>query len=201
MFRSRDHANLPLSLTRRDRHDINNYSQLPSMPPKRIQRSQLHMPNTRASIESLRASLSRITPIRTDRVSVLPEDEINDDNPAETHVHQEARDPDDKDEDEDEDDSTLPEGEDNRGRDDILSKITEDDQKEMLEQNWMVFKLLFEQEAELKEERTQMLTELDRSRTIDRPENPGNQSKIFKMVEPLRYCGRAKELDKLLETL
>jgi len=104
-------------------------------------------------------------------------------------------------EDEDQDDSTLQEGEDNRGRDDILSKITEDDQKEMLEQNRMLLKLLFEQQAEWKEERTRMLTELDRSRTIDRLENTGNQSKIFKMVDPLRYCGGAKELDKFLETL
>jgi len=156
---------------RRDRHEINNYSQLPFMPPKRIQRSQLRMPNTRVSFESLRASLSRITPIPTGRVSVLPEDEINDDYPAETNVHEEARDPHDEDEDEDEDDSTLPEGEDNRGRDNILSKITIDDEKEMLEQNWMLPKLLFEQHAEWKEESTRMLTKLDRSRTIDRPEN------------------------------
>jgi hypothetical protein len=82
-----------------------------------------------------------------------------------------------------------------------LSKITEDDQKEMLEQNRMLLKLLFKQQAEWKEERTRMLTELDRSRTIDRPGNPGNQSKIFKMVDPLRYCGGAKKLDKFLETL
>jgi len=133
------------------------------------------MPNTRASIESLRASLSRITPIPTGRVSVLPDNEINDDDLAETQVHEEARDPDDEDEDEDEDDSTSPEGEDNRGRDDILSKITEDDQKQMVELNWMLLKLLFEQQAEWKEERTRTLTELDRSQTIDRPENPGNQ--------------------------
>ena len=106
------------------------------------------MPNTGASIESLRASLSRITPIPKGRVSVLPEDGINDDDPAETHIHEEARDPGDEDEDEDEDDSTLPEGEDTRGRDDILSKITKDDQKEMLEQNRMLLKLLFEQQAE-----------------------------------------------------
>jgi hypothetical protein len=46
-----------------------------------------------------------------------------------------------------------------------------------------------------------MLNELDRRRTINRPQNPGNQSKIFKIVDPLRYCGRAKELDKFLETL
>jgi hypothetical protein len=71
------------------------------------------MPNTRASIESLRTSLSRITPIPTGRVSVLPEDEIHDDDPAETQVHDEARDPDQEAEDEDEDYSTLPEAEDN----------------------------------------------------------------------------------------
>jgi hypothetical protein len=57
----------------------------------------------------------------------------------------------------------------------------------MLEQNRMLLKLLFEQQAEWKEERTLMLTELDRSGTIDRPENTGNQCKIFKMVYPFRY--------------
>jgi hypothetical protein len=168
-----------------DRPEINNYSQLPAMPPKRIYRSQLHIPNTRASIEPLRASLRRITPIPTGHVSVLPEDEINDDDPAETQVHEEARNPDDEDADEDEDHSTLPEGEDNRGRDDILSKITKDDKKEMLEHNQMLHRLLFAQQAEWKEERTQMLTKFDCSRTTNRPENPGNQSKILKMVEPL----------------
>jgi len=71
----------------------------------------------------------------------------------------------------------------------------------MLEQNWMLPNLLFEQQAEWKAEITRMLTELDRSRIIDRPENTGNQSKIFKMADPLRYSGGAKELDKFLETL
>jgi hypothetical protein len=129
----------------------------------------------------------------------------NSKNPVETQVHEEARDPDDedkdKDKDKDKDDSTLPETVDHRGRDDILSKITEDDQKEMLEQNRMLLILLFEQQAEWKEERTRMLSELDRSGATDRPENSGNQSKIFKMVDPLRHCGGAKELDKFLETL
>jgi len=71
----------------------------------------------------------------------------------------------------------------------------------MLEQKRILLKILLEQQAEWKEERTRMLTDLDHSRTIDRPENPGNQSKNFQMVEPLRDCGRAKELDKVLETL
>jgi len=65
----------------------------------------------------------------------------------------------------------------------------------------MLLKLLFKQQAERKEARTRMLTELDRCRTIDRPENPGTQSKIFKMVDPLRHCSGAEELDKFLETL
>jgi hypothetical protein len=43
----------------------------------------------------------------------------------------------------------------------------------MLEQNRMLLKLLFKEQAEWKEERTQMLTKLDYSRTIDRPENSG----------------------------
>jgi len=123
----------------------------------------------------------------------------NSNNPVDTQVHKEA--PDHDDEDEDEDDSTLPDTEDNRGREDILSKTTEDDKKEILEQNRMLLKLLFEQQAEWKEQRTRMLSELDRSRATDTLENPGNQSKIFKIVDPLRYCGGAKELDKFLETL
>jgi hypothetical protein len=158
------------------------------------------MPNTRASIESFRASHSRITPVPTGRISVLPEDEV-DENPPATQVHENTRDPEYEDEDEDEDDSTLPEGTENRGREDILSKITEDDQTEMREQNRMLLKLLFERQGKWKEERTRMLTEIDRSRTINRPEKSGDQSKIFKMLDPLRYCGGAKELDKFLKTL
>jgi len=64
----------------------------------------------------------------------------------------------------------------------------------------MLLKLLFKQQAEWKEETTRMLSELDRSRATDRPDNPGNQSTIFKMVDPLQYCDGAKELDKFLET-
>jgi len=157
------------------------------------------MCNTRVSIESLQASLSRITPIPRGRVSVLPEDEINDDDPAETPVDDEARDPDNKDE--DEDDSTSPEGEHHPVRDDVFSKISEDTQMEMLEQNWMLLYLLLEQQAEWREERTRMLTELDCSSTIDKLQNPRNQSKIFKVLDPLGYCGAAIELDEFLKTL
>ena len=54
-------------------------------------------------MESLRASLRQITPIATGRVSALPVDEMNDDHPVKTQVHEEARDSDNEDEDEDED--------------------------------------------------------------------------------------------------
>jgi len=47
----------------------------------------------RASIESLRASVGQITLIPMSHVSVLPEDEIHDDDPAETQVHEETRNP------------------------------------------------------------------------------------------------------------
>jgi hypothetical protein len=65
----------------------------------------------------------------------------------------------------------------------------------------MLLKLLFEQQAEWKEERTRMLSEPDRSLATNRPENTGNQSNIFQMVYPLGYYSGATELDKILETL
>jgi hypothetical protein len=46
-----------------------------------------------------------------------------------------------------------------------------------------------------------MLTELVCSRTINRPDNPGNELKIFQIVDHLLYCSGAKEQYKLLETL
>jgi len=45
-------------------------------------------------------------PIPMDCVSVLPEDEITDDDPTETQVHNKAHDPDDEDENKDNDYST-----------------------------------------------------------------------------------------------
>jgi hypothetical protein len=87
----------------------------------------------RASIESLGSSLSRITPIHTGCVSALPQDETNDDDPAETQLHEVAANPDNDDEHKAKDDTKLPEGKYSRGRDVILTRITEDDQQEMLE--------------------------------------------------------------------
>jgi len=142
-----------------------------------------------------------MTPIPTVLVSVLPEDEINDDDPTETQVQDAAHDNDHQDEDNDKDDSTIPEAKDHWGRHNILKQITEDDEKEMLEHNGMLIKLLFEQEAKWMGQRTRMLTKLDRFRTVDRPVSPGIQSKIFQLIDPLWYYGEARKLDNFLETL
>jgi hypothetical protein len=74
-----------------------------------------------------------MTPNPNGHVSEQPEDEFNDDDTAEFYVDEDARGADNDDEDDDADDSIFPEGEDNRGRDDSWSKITEDIQMEILE--------------------------------------------------------------------
>ena len=131
---------------------------------------------------------------------VLPEDEIFDDGgngDAQHHDEEDAT----SDEDE-EDNEQLAHPEPETDTDNVLSMITDDDNKEMMAQNRLLLKLLFEQPAEWKEERTRMLAELDRSRPTERNEtSKPAQSKIFKMVDPVWYCAGAKELDKFLESL
>jgi hypothetical protein len=130
---------------------------------------------------------------------VLPEYEFKDDDPTETQADEEACNPDN--EEEHEDDFAFPEGDDNGGSNDILSMITKDNQEEMLQQNRMLLKLLFQHHTEWKEARTLMLTELDHSRTTDTPQNPGNQFNITQIIDPLRNCGGTIELDQFLKTL
>jgi hypothetical protein len=95
-----------------DRHKINNYSEFLFLPPKRIHRSKLRIPDTRVSIESLRVSLSRNISIPPGRILVPPEQKINDRDSTKTQNHEEAHDHDDEDDYEDENDSTCPDGED-----------------------------------------------------------------------------------------
>jgi len=56
------------------------------MPTKSIQISQLCVPDMHFSMESRGAFLSQITPIPKGHIMLLSEEEINDDNPAETEV-------------------------------------------------------------------------------------------------------------------
>jgi len=132
------------------------------------------------------------------RVLVLPQWEINDDDPVRTEVHEEAHNADN--EDQDKDDSAFPQIQDNRNRNAMLAKITQSEHKMMVKQNRLLLKLLFEQQAEWKEVRSWVLTELDSNRATDRQEFPAIQSKMFKMVESRWYCGGTKEQDKFLNT-
>jgi hypothetical protein len=136
----------------------------------------------------------------TPRVSVLPQDEIIDDGGNGDAQHHDEEDvPSDEDEEENEEPAHH---EPETHTDDVLSMITDDDNKEMMAQNRMLLKLLFEQQAEWKEEHTWLLAQLGRSRPTERNEtSEPTQSKIFKMVDPVRYCTGAKELNKFLESL
>jgi hypothetical protein len=165
------------------------------------------MSNTCANIESLQGSVSPITSIPTGSVSVLPGDVNNDDDSAWMDVHKEAPDSDDKGQDQDQDwdpdqdNSTLPDIEDKCHWDDIYSKLTEDDQNDMLHPNWTLQKLLFEHQSKSTWETTLMFSELDLTCATDRRENPRSQSQSVRMVDPLQSCYEANELDKFVDTL
>jgi ABC-type Zn2+ transport system substrate-binding protein/surface adhesin len=153
------------------------------------------MADAHASMESLHTSIGRITPIPTPRVSVLLEDEMIDDGGNGDAQHHDKEEDVTSDEDE-EDDKEPADRERETHTDDVLTMITDDDNKQMMAQNRMLLKLLFEQQAEWKEERTRMLAELALSRPTKRNRSSElTQSKIFKMVDPVPHCGGAKELD------
>jgi hypothetical protein len=76
-------------------------------------------------------------------VLVLPDYKINNDDPGKTPVHKETRKCDNGDQDQYEHVATIPEGEDKWGRDNNISKITDVNQKEMLQWNWMLPTLPF----------------------------------------------------------
>jgi len=108
------------------------------MLPKKALRIPLRMADERAGMESLQPSIGRVTPIPTARASLLPEDQIIDDGSngdAQDHDEREENVRSDDDE-EDDDEPANPEPETNT--DDVLSMITDDDNKEMVAQNRMV---------------------------------------------------------------
>jgi hypothetical protein len=107
------------------------------MPPKKAARIQLRMANTRESTPSL---ASRITPIPSDRVSVLPEDEITDED-------QDHGIPQINEEEEGDDDNEDEHQE--RGR--IRAAFIEEDVREMMEQQRKLVNTVMQQNAELME--------------------------------------------------
>jgi len=129
------------------------------MLQKKALRISLRGVDGRMSMESRHTSIGRITPIPTLRVLVLPEDEIIDDgaNCNAQHHDEEEHVTTDDDEDDNED-PAHPEPE--THSDDVLSMLNDNYNKEMMAQNRMLLKLLFEQQAEWEEEHTRILAEL-----------------------------------------
>jgi len=170
------------------------------MPSKKGLRIPLCMAGACTSMQSLHMSIGRMTRIPTARSSVLLEEEIIDDGGnGDAQYHDEDDVPSDEYK---EDDEEPAHHEPETHTDDVISMITDDDNKEMMAQNQMPLKLLFEQQAEWKKERTWMLAELDRSRPTERNNtSEPTQSKIFKMVDPVWCWGGAKELYEFLESL
>jgi len=153
-FHSPDYTNAPCIQHVATHMKSSCYSQLASMPRKKIQRNQFWIGTMCVSIESIRVRFDRILPIPMDHICVLPDDPIIGDDPIMTQVHHEAPGFDNEQKEEHKDDSTFPEVEHTRGGHDILTEITEDDQIVMFERNKMLLKLLSEQPAQWTGENT-----------------------------------------------
>jgi len=157
------------------------------MPAKKQTRVQVRTANDRENDETLQAlaSTSRATP--TDRATpiVLPEHEID-------------QDPDQFHDEKDHHPHPAPIGGQDNDPDDLMSSITNDDHMDMITQNRMMMKLLFEQDAEWREERkaewdciaaeqAQWEGERERMAAERRPmRQSSNDPMIFKMVDPER---------------
>jgi len=125
----------------------NNYSQLVSMHWNRIHKRQVHMAHMGASMEVFRVSYSRITLIPPSHISGLLEDTLHDDDPVETQVQEYACDVGNVDKHNVKHDSDFPEMEEICDWDDIMSKMTDINQQEMLAKNWRLLKLIYQQQA------------------------------------------------------
>jgi len=157
------------------------------------------MANCQVSMKSLCASFGWITPIPTDCGSIQTQDKINDNDHIDTQVDHVAHNHWDLDNDDHNEESTFPKVEDSHGQDEILSEINDNNQKEMLEQNIILLKLQFEQQAECNDDRPGVRAELHHKFSIMRLRSLGNQSNNFMMEYPIQYCGRATELDTFVE--
>jgi len=150
------------------------------MAPKKAARIQLRMANTRESTQSL---ASRITPIPSDRVSVLPEDEITDED--QDHAIPQINE-------EEEGDNDNEDEHQERGR--IRAAFTEEDVREMMEQQQKVVNTVMQENAELMEVNREL------RRGSVRPESTTTMDK-FKMTQPKRFCGGARELEIFIGAL
>jgi len=167
------------------------------MPPKKFTRTQLRIAVIHDSDDTLQTAASigeRATP------AVLPEAEIDDDDDLDDDLR----------------DQGDEEGPIDNDIGDLRSQITDEDRLDVATLNRLMLEMLFENQAQWKAEqklerermaatRERMAAKRDqwaakrakraeRSITDPRPN-------IYKMVDPVRYCGGAKELDRFLNTL
>jgi len=179
----------------------NTYSPLPSMLLKRIQRNQLQMVNACVSMVFIQILLSLITPIHSGCSSEQPKAKMIENDLVETDVPEEACDLDNADSHQDHDVAVFPAIEDNLSRYDILLNNTNDNQKVMVQQDWVLLDFRMKLQTEQTGETIQLLTKLNHSLFAKRLENLRQQNKFWIMAHPVRYHRGAKELYKILTTL
>ena len=167
------------------------------MPPKKVCRTQLRVADIHDSDDTLQTAASigeRATP------AVLPEAEIDDDDDLDDDLRDQG-----------DQDSPI-----DNDIGDLRSQITDEDRLDVATQNRLMLEMLLENQAqwkaEQKLERERMAAERERmaaerdqwaakcgkrtKRSITGP-----RPNIYKMVDPVRYCGGAKELDRFLDAL
>jgi len=161
------------------------------MPPKQFTRTQLRVAAIHASDDTLQTAASigeRATP------AVLPEAEIDDDDDLQDDLGDKG-----------DEDSPI-----DNDIGDLSSQITNEARLDVATQNRLMMEMLLENQAQWKAEqkldqesmaaeRERMASELDlwaakRAECAERSIT-GPRPNIFKIVDPLRYCGGAKELD------
>jgi hypothetical protein len=169
------------------------------MPPKKFTRTQLRVTDIHESDDTLQAAAS--TAERATPTVILPA-EIDDDDDDDLY-----------------DDLGGQRNEDSltdNDTGDLRSQITDEDRIDVATENWLMLEMLLENQAqwraEQKLERERMAAELERmaaerdqwaAECAECAERSiaGPRLNIYKMVDPVRYCGGAQELDPLLDAL
>jgi len=161
------------------------------MPPKRTNRLPLRSANERGSAETIRASIGRDTPSLASRITpgsvtprVLAEAEIDEDSDRGNRIIDDDEDPL-SDEDSGHDDDT-PEPNESAHDNDEPTAPSRINLEEMVERQQKMIEFLFQHNTELLERRG--------SSTSDAKDK-------FKMAQPKRYCGGARELETYLGSL
>ena len=161
------------------------------MPPKKFTRTQLHVTDIHESDDTLQAAAStaeRTTP------TVLPEAEIHDSDDLYHDLRDQRR-----------NDSPI-----HNHRGDLRSQNTDQDLLDVATQNLLMLETLLENQtqwkAEQRLERESMAAERERmaaesdewaAEYAERTERStvGTRPNIYKMVDPVRFCGCAKDRD------